>query len=57
MAYLAAASRRALGTILGGGEGTALVEGAERAMKAEGIVAVERFATVWAPGLGGKSHG
>ncbi len=51
MRMYAVAARRQLGRVVGGDEGAALVEQADAAMRAEGIVRPDRFAAMLAPGF------
>ncbi len=50
MAGYASAARHQLGLLIGGEEGQALVVAAEQALRAQGIVAPERFASTLVPG-------
>jgi hypothetical protein len=45
----AAAARRALGSLLGGHSGQALVQSADAVMREQGVVKPERFVRVYAP--------
>jgi hypothetical protein len=51
MALHAASSRRALGGLLGGDEGAAMVREADEWMRSETIVSPEKMARLMAPGV------